>query len=96
MKVNVCGVPYKVIECDDSFDVGTHFGQIDYADAIIKINRKLSKEMWNETLCHEMLHGMLVHLGYSDLTQDEKFVSSLGNAIYNAFDLRIEKSEGEK
>ncbi len=27
MKVNICGVPHTVVECEDKFNVDTHFGQ---------------------------------------------------------------------
>lgn len=30
MTVNICGIPHKVVECEDKFDVDSHFGQIDY------------------------------------------------------------------
>ena len=44
--------------------------------------------MQRQSLCHEMLHGMLVMLGYNDLTQDEIFVQSLSMAINQSFRIR--------
>lgn len=41
-----------------------------------------------ETICHEMLHGMLVHLGFDELSQNEQLVQSLANAIYQGFMIR--------
>ena len=91
MIVNICGIEHKVVECEDVFDTDTHFGMIIYKDAVIKINKDMSERIKKETLCHEMLHGMLVHLGYDALSEDEKFVQALGNAISQGFVIREEK-----
>ena len=88
MTVNICGVPHEVVELDDNFDVDTHLGQIDYRHCEIRLNKDMSEVAKEETLCHEMLHGMLVHIGYENLSQDEQFVQALGNAIYQGFKVR--------
>ena len=88
MKVNICGVPHKVVECEDKFDMNCHLGMINYAEAEIRINSKLFGEIRKETICHEMVHGMLIHLGYSDLANDETLVQGLGNAIMQGFDIK--------
>lgn len=88
MIVNICGVPHEVVECEDSFNMDCHMGQIEYADAIIKINSRLKGASRKETLCHEMVHGMLIHLGYTDLASDETLVQGLGNAIMQGFDIK--------
>ena len=87
MKVNICGITHKVIECEDSFDIDTHFGQIDFRKAIIKINKDLDNQVKKESICHEVLHGILVHLGYDDLSSDEKFVNAVSNGICQAFSI---------
>lgn len=97
MIVNICGVPHKVIECEDNFNAdATHFGQIDYKACEIRINKDMPQESKDETLCHEMVHGMLIHMGYDQLSQDEKFVQALGNAIYQGFSIKTESKEVEK
>ena len=95
MKVNICGIPHKVIECEDKFDVEAHFGQIDYKACEIRINKDMSQEIKDETICHEMIHGILVHLGYSEQSQDETFVQALGNAIYQGFSIKTESEKEE-
>lgn len=87
-RVNICGIPYTIIYCEDNFDMDTHFGQIDYKEATIKINKNLSKEITEESLTHEIVHGMLIHLGYNENSQDEQFVQALSNAIYQTFSIR--------
>lgn len=91
MRVNICGIPHEVVYVNDEFNIDTHFGQIDYGKAIIKISKDISKEQQDEALCHEILHGILVHLGKTELSQDEEFVRCLSNAIYQSFVTRKEK-----
>lgn len=88
MIVNICGIPHEVIETEDKFNVDCHLGQIDYKDLTIKINKDMHIIEKYETICHEMVHGILVHLGYNDLSNDEQFVQALGNAIYQGFDIK--------
>ena len=89
MKVSICGIPHQIIECEDAFNVDLHFGQINYAQGEIKINKNLTEEIKHETLCHEILHGILVHLGYNEQAQDEQFVQAVGNAISQTFRIEV-------
>ena len=89
--IKICGVPHTITEHDDNLAVDTHFGMIDYAKCEIRINRNLPESAKRETLCHEVLHGMLVHIGCEDLSADEKFVQSLGNAIFQSFMPKVEE-----
>lgn len=93
MTVNICGIPHKVIECEDKFDVDSHFGQIDYKACEIRINKDMAQENKNETLCHEVMHGIFVHLGFNEYAQDEHLVQALGNAISQSFDIKVVKNE---
>lgn len=89
--INICGVPYTITECDDKFNVDTHFGMVDYTGCDIRINKGLTKAGKRETLCHEILHAILVHIGRNELSADETFVQSLSNAIYQSFTPRVEE-----
>lgn len=93
MKISICGVPYEVVEKDDSFSADTvHFGEIEYAKCQIRINKNLTEAGKKETLCHEIAHAIMAHIGRSDLGQDETFVQSLGNAIYQTFEIKTIKN----
>lgn len=89
--INICGVPYTITECDDKFNVDTHFGMVDYTGCDIRINKGLTKAGKRETLCHEILHAILIHIGRPDLSDDETFVQSLGNAIFQSFMPKVEE-----
>ena len=93
MIVNICGVPHEVIECEDNFSDDLHLGIIDFKNAIIKINGSATKEIKEETICHEVIHGILVHIGRDELSQDETFVQSLSNAIFQSFTIKDTGSE---
>lgn len=93
MKVNICGVPYSLIECEDNFNADENYGLINYMTCEIHVNKNLTNERKKETICHEIVHGMLVHMGYNNLTRDEQFVQALGNAIYQGFEVKIENEE---
>lgn len=89
MTVNVCGIKHEIIECEDGFNSDTtHFGQIDYLKCVIKVNKDMHEDMKREAICHEMVHGMLTHLGYYEQTQNENFVQALANAILQGFDIK--------
>ncbi len=88
MRINICGIPHEVMECEDTFDVDMHLGQIDYKNAKILLNKDAAMEIRYETLCHEIMHGILVHIGREDLSQDETLVTALGNAVYQTFNVR--------
>lgn len=87
-KVNICGIPHEILYVENTFDVSSNFGQIDYGKAEIRINKDITPENQKETLCHEIVHGMLTHLGYLDLAGDETLVQALGNAISQSFNVK--------
>lgn len=93
-KINICGIPHEVIEVDAP-ELGTEYpmGEIDYGKAQIKINKELADEVKLATLCHEILHGMFVHVGREDLAQDEQLVTALGNAISLGFEPKVESND---
>ena len=89
-KVTICGVPHTIDIVDDKFGNNDLLGQIEYAPAIIRLNSHMSDEMFNVTCIHEVVHGILIHLGYNQLSDDEVFVSSLAQAISGTFKFREE------
>lgn len=85
---NICGIPYTVIECGDCFNADAkHFGQVDFLKAEIRINKDMAEAVKEEALVHEIVHAVLVHIGRSDLSEDETFVQSFANAINQTFEV---------
>lgn len=87
MKVNICGIPHDIVEVEDSFGDDFTMGQIIYSKALIQLNKDMAPELKSEALCHEILHGILFHLGFEQ-AEDEHFVQSVANAINQAFIVR--------
>ena len=96
IKVNICGLEHTVRYYDDAFNVDDHWGMIDYAKCEIRINKNMNLAAQEETLCHEIVHGILVHIGYDELSQDEQFVQALGNAIFQSFTVKKVQDEYEQ
>lgn len=42
MIVNICGIPHRIVECEDKFNTDCHFGQIDYKACEIRINKDMT------------------------------------------------------
>ena len=88
MKVDICGIPHTVIETENVFDTTLNFGMISFQNCEIKINKDMPNELKSVTLCHEILHGILTHLGYYDKSDDEQFVQSMAQAINQSFTVK--------
>ena len=85
MIVSICGIPHEVIEREDVFDKEVvQFGQIDYRKAVITLNKNVSPEVKEESLWHEIMHGILVHLGYNEMSDNEQFIQAVSNGVYQA------------
>ena len=82
-RVKICGIPYEIKECQENLSDGA-CGQIDYRQQTIAINQAMKKEYKEQTIIHEMVHGMLVCIGRNDLSDDEVFVQSFANALYTS------------
>lgn len=81
-KVDILGIPYEIKEVE-TIDKGTLIiGQINYLEQIILLDKSLPKEKKEQTLLHEILHGILSALGYDDINDDEHLVQSISSALY--------------
>lgn len=89
MIINICGLPHKIIEVEETFGDG-HCGEINYKKLEIRINKDLAPEMKTQTLYHEIIHGILTYGGYDDLSVDEKLVQNLAMNINQIFRLKQE------
>ena len=89
IKVNICGILHDVIYEKDRFQIDDiKFGYVDYANAKIYINEEITEQLQRETLCHEIIHGILFHIGKQEMSEDENLVQALANAIYQSFDIK--------
>lgn len=69
------------VEITNKLDLGNvnYSGEILYTDLIIRVCPSAQAKMEADFL-HEMIHGMLAHLGYTE--HDEKKVDELANVLH--------------
>lgn len=92
MTLKICGIPFKVkrVKTVEKTKHGIVCGKTLHSKATILIRKGMSKEVEKSTLYHEIVHAILVLIGYNELSDDEVFVQNLSNAIYQMFDLKAE------
>ena len=66
MIVNICGIPHKVVECEDKFNIDCHFGQIDFKACEIRINKDMTDANKKETI-YKTVYKYKVVLSLGDL-----------------------------
>ncbi len=82
-KVTILGIPYQIEEVDRIKNQSdTVLGMILYTEQKIKIRASLPKELKEQTLIHEIIHGVLENLGEHDLNNNERLVQSLAATVY--------------
>lgn len=88
-KIMIMGIPHTIVFKEDAFIGDTHFGQVEYSKAKITLNADMNEALTEETLTHEVLHAIFVHMGREDLTDDERLVQCLSNAIFQSFKPKV-------
>lgn len=94
--VDICGIPHKIVEKEYIEGDGRVLGEIEYSSCTISLRKDQTPEMYQQTLIHEVVHGMLFQIGRGDLSNDETFVQSLAMAINLTFRLRDEEHDNLK
>ena len=90
--VNICGIPHQIIEKDYIEGNGCVLDEIEYRSCTISMRKDQTPEMYNQTLIHEIVHGILVMIGRNDLSEDETFVQTLALAINLTFEIKEENN----
>lgn len=84
-KVKISGIDYDVqITEHQTTDEGVLLGQISYSEAVIYINEEQNDQLKAATLLHEIVHGILYHMG-SEMNDDEKFVEGFSSGLHQVF-----------
>ncbi|MEG1705057.1 MAG: hypothetical protein RR290_00590 [Clostridia bacterium] len=81
-KIKIMATEYEIQEVEQIDKFKRLLGEIDYCDQTIKLDKNISQDLKNEVLLHEILHGILEKLGYSDLNDDEQKVHSIASTMY--------------
>ncbi len=81
-KIKIMATEYEVEELEQINKYERLLGQINYEEQKIQLDKNISNDMKKETLIHEILHGILDKLGYTDLNEDEQKVHSIASTMY--------------
>lgn len=77
----ILGTNYKV-KLVKKIDNEGSLGICDPDKRLIKIRKDLLVEDMEATFLHELTHAILFTLGYNELSEDERFVEQISQAIY--------------
>ena len=80
--VDILGIPYEVVteDMEDGED-----GCISPRKQRITLREGMCDEKRTQVYLHELVHGILDQLGYSELYEDERLVQGLAIGLHQAF-----------
>jgi hypothetical protein len=86
-KVKISGIEYEIAitenrKANDAGDI--LLGEIVYHDATIYINEEQNEQLREATLLHEIVHGILYHMG-SEMNDNEKFIEGFSSGLHQVF-----------
>lgn len=79
-KVKIGGLVYKIKKVKDLQGKDGKWGQIVYKTAKIELDNNCDKQVYNQTLIHEITHGILLESGYDD--HEEEMANRIGLVLY--------------
>lgn len=86
-KFQLHGITYKVKTNNNIKDDLNLLGRIGYSEAVVELvspGKGISKEIVEQTYCHELMHGIFTHAGKPKLSDDEEFVDICASLLHQA------------
>lgn len=83
--IDILGINYKVEEVDQVDKNERLFGEINYIDQTIKIEKDLTDERKIQVLIHEITHGICEQLNIEVVNKEEHLVQIFANGVYQVF-----------
>lgn len=81
-KVTILGIEYDVVYLEDLIKREGLYGDINYNKQVIRIDNSMKNDRKIRTIIHEVLHGIMESLGYSEINYDEEKIQNISNALY--------------
>ena len=81
--VKILGLDYEIkeVDCVDAKDEDV-IGQINHSTLVISLKSNLPNTQKENTLIHEITHGILENIGESDLNNNEDFVNRFSSVLH--------------
>jgi Zn-dependent peptidase ImmA (M78 family) len=85
-QVKISGIDYdiQIAEHKTVNDGDILMGEISYHKATIYINEQQNDQLQVATLLHEIVHGILYHMGH-EMNDNEKFVEGFASGLHQVF-----------
>ena len=89
-KVKVIGKYYNVVHEDNLFTVNGNYGETRYNKAEIAVQKivdgaNFPTQEIDHTFFHELIHAILREIGEKELNDNERFVDTFSNVLYQVF-----------
>lgn len=81
-KVKILGIEYELKEVEQVNKNQRLFGEIDFVNQTIKIEKGLSDDRKKQVLLHEILHGICEQLGIEEINNNENLIQSISSSLY--------------
>lgn len=81
--ITILGINYKIEYVEVVNKEEPRFGQTEFFNSVIKIDRNLSPDMKKQTLLHEIMHCICWSLGLYDIGENENAIQSIASALYD-------------
>lgn len=81
-KIKILGIEYELEEVEQVDKNQRLFGEINFVNQTIRIERGLSADRKKQVLLHEILHGICEQLGIEDINNNENLIQSLSSSLY--------------
>lgn len=80
--IKILGMNYEIKEVDYIERERNLVGRFDEEMQEIRIRKDISEQFKEQTLIHELVHGILVSMGKLELHEDEVFVTNFSNILH--------------
>ena len=81
--ISILGIDYNIEYVEVVNKEEPRFGQVDFFESKIRIDKSLSEDMKKQTLLHEILHCICQGLGLYDIGENENAIQSMATALYD-------------
>ena len=81
-QIKILGIEYKLEEVEQVNKNQRLFGEIDFVNQTIKIEKDLNEDRKKQVLLHEILHGICEQLGIEEINNNETLIQSISSALY--------------